>query len=235
MQKNFIYSKIDFVKNEIEAVAFDIDGTLYANWRLYILMVPYFIKNLSFFIQYNKVRKILHRTAPLADFYEYQARLLAQNLGISSEDAKEKIQKIVYDGLKPFFKKVKPFNYLIETFQAFKNAGLKIGILSDFPPEQKGNIWNLAPLCDVILGSEQVGALKPSKYPFALLAKELNVNPEKILYVGNSISADINGAKNCGMKSAYIMCWWRKIFNNKPVNADISFKNYRQLQKIVLN
>ena len=235
MQKNFIYSKIAFVKNEIEAVAFDIDGTLYANWRLYILMVPYFIKNLSFFIQYNKVRKILHRTAPLADFYEYQARLLAQNLGISSEDAKEKIQKIVYDGLKPFFKKVKPFNYLIETFQAFKNAGLKIGILSDFPPEQKGNIWNLAPLCDVILGSEQVGALKPSKYPFVLLAKELNVSPEKILYVGNSISADINGAKNCGMKSAYIMCWWRKIFNNKPVNADISFKNYRQLQKIVLN
>ncbi len=235
MQKNFIYSKIGFVKNDIEAVAFDIDGTLYANWRLYILMVPYFIKNLSFFIQYNKVRKVLHRTAPLADFYEYQARLLAENLGVTPAEAKQKIQNIVYDGLKPFFKKVKPFSHLAETFQAFRDAGYKIGILSDFPPEQKGDIWQLAPLCDVILGSEQVGALKPSKYAFALLAKELDVKPEKILYVGNSVMADINGAHACGMKSAYIMSWWRKLLNNKPVNADISFKNYRQLQKIVLN
>ena len=32
---------------EIKAVAFDIDGTLYPNWRLYTRMVFYFLKNLT--------------------------------------------------------------------------------------------------------------------------------------------------------------------------------------------
>ena len=219
----------------IKAVAFDIDGTLYANWRLNVKIVPYFIKNLPFFLEYSKVRKILHRTAPLSDFYEYQARLLASNMSITSEKAKSMIEDIIYKGLGTFFSKIKPFPYLVETFSALKTNGLKIGILSDFPPEQKGDIWGLARYCDVILGSESIGALKPSVYAFGLLAKELGVEPESVLYVGNNISADIIGAHKAGMKTAYILPFWRKFFN-LPLNiADISFKNYRQLKKIVLN
>ncbi|UKI55225.1 MAG: hypothetical protein L6V90_11460 [Treponema succinifaciens] len=61
---------------EIEAVAFDIDGTLYPSWRLYLLMPLYVIKHLKFYLHYNKIRKILHRTAPLSDFFmNFQARL----------------------------------------------------------------------------------------------------------------------------------------------------------------
>lgn len=219
---------------EIEAIAFDIDGTLYSDMSLYIRILPYFLKRLPFFLAYNRARKILHRTAPLADFYEYQARLLAEELKISSQDAKKMIQENVYDGMKPFFKKIKAFKGVHTLFEECKKHNIKIGILSDFPPEQKGDIWGLAPMCDVIMGSEECGALKPSIYTFGSFAKALNVSPEKILYVGNSIRADINGAKKAGMKTAYIMPFWRKILNKKLAQADISFKNYRQLKKIVL-
>lgn len=219
---------------EIEAIAFDIDGTLYSDMSLYIRILPYFLKRLPFFLAYNRARKILHRTAPLADFYEYQARLLAEELKISSQDAKKMIQENVYDGMKPFFKKIKAFKGVHALFEECKKHNIKIGILSDFPPEQKGDIWGLAPMCDVIMGSEECGALKPSIYTFGSFAKALNVSPEKILYVGNSIRADINGAKKAGMKTAYIMPFWRKILNKKLAQADISFKNYRQLKKIVL-
>ena len=219
---------------EIEAIAFDIDGTLYSDMSLYIRILPYFLKRLPFFLAYNRARKILHRTAPLADFYEYQARLLAEELKISSQDAKKMIQENVYDGMKPFFKKIKAFKGVHVLFEECKKRNIKIGILSDFPPEQKGDIWGLAPMCDVIMGSEECGALKPSIYTFGSFAKALNVLPEKILYVGNSIRADINGAKKAGMKTAYIMPVWRKILNKKLAQADISFKNYRQLKKIVL-
>mgnify|MGYP003500569283 CR=1 FL=1 len=78
---------------EIEAIAFDIDGTLYSDMSLYIRILPYFLKRLPFFLAYNRARKILHRTAPLADFYEYQARLLAEELKISSQDEKKMIQE----------------------------------------------------------------------------------------------------------------------------------------------
>ncbi|HBG35762.1 MAG TPA: HAD family hydrolase, partial [Treponema sp.] len=61
---------------EIKAIAFDIDGTLYPNWRLNIRVLPYFLKNIRFFLAFKKVRDILHQTAPLGDFFEYQAQLL---------------------------------------------------------------------------------------------------------------------------------------------------------------
>ncbi|NLM00046.1 MAG: HAD family hydrolase [Treponema sp.] len=219
---------------KIKAVAFDIDGTLYSNFQLYSKIWFYFLRHLRFFISFNRVRKILHKTAPLPDFYEYQRRLLAKEMKISVEEAKNKINTIVYEGFKPYFKKIKTIPHVEETFVKFKKCGLKIALLSDFPPEQKGDIWNLAQYCDVILGSEALGALKPSKYPFGILAKKLDLPAEQILYVGNNVRCDVKGAKNFGMKSAYLLPFWRKIFNKKHNLADISFKNYRQLQKIVL-
>lgn len=197
----------------ISAIAFDIDGTLYSSTRFYLRIIPYLIKNFSFYVKYNKVRKILHKTAPLPDFYEYQARLLAESTGWDVKEAKQKIQDVVYDGFKPYFEKTKTFAGVKEAFVAIKKAGYKIALLSDFPPEQKGDMWGLLPLCDVVLGSEQIGALKPSVFPFGILAQKLSVKKEEILYVGNSIKYDVYGAKNAGMKSAYILPLWRKIFS----------------------
>ena len=77
--------------NGIKAVAFDIDGTLYSSARLYFKMIFYVLKYLPFYIKFGKVRKILHKTAPVADFYEYQARLLADELHCSADEAKNLI------------------------------------------------------------------------------------------------------------------------------------------------
>ncbi len=219
---------------DIKAVAFDIDGTLYPDHRLFVRLIGYFLKNAKFFFAYNKVRYTLHRTAVLPDFFEYQARLLADHMEISVEEAHNKINSIVYEGLKPYFKRVRPFNNIEETLIAFKNAGLKLAVMSDFPPEQKGDIWGFKKYFDVILGSEECGALKPSVYPFGVLAQNLGVEPHEVLYVGNSVRSDIEGGRDAGMKTAYIMPFWRKILNKKLRKADISFKTYRQLCKIVL-
>jgi len=219
---------------EIKAIAFDIDGTLYPNSRLYARIAPFFLRHLLFFIEYNKVRKILHRTGPLPDFFEYQARLLADASGLSPSEARNKIDEIVYHGLTPYFEKVKSYSHVYDAFLAFKKAGLKLAILSDFPPRQKGDIWGTLPLCDVVMGSEECGALKPSVYTFGVLAQKLELPAEAILYVGNSIRSDVRGAHNAGMKTAYILPLWRKIFHLPLKEADICFSNYRQLQKIVL-
>jgi len=218
----------------IEAVAFDIDGTLYPDWRLFIRIAPYFFKNFSFFYKYGKVRYILHRTAPLPDFFEYQARLMAAYMEIPTEKAHSLIREKIYDGLAEFFPRIKPFAFMQETLKLFKERGLKLAVLSDFPPEQKGDLWGCKPLFDCILGSEACGALKPSAYPFGILQHSLNVPAERILYVGNSIRSDVKGARNAGMKTAYLAPLWRRILHKNPAEADICFKNYRQLCKIVL-
>ncbi len=221
-------------KAPIQAVAFDIDGTLYSQTLFNIIVVPHFVKNLRFFLKYNKVRHILHRTAVLPDFFEYQARLLAERLDCSSEEAHELIRSRVYDGLIPLFRIVRPYPHVLETFQVLKDRNLKLGLLSDFPPEQKGDVWGTAPLCDVILGSEKIGALKPSAYTFGTLAGELGIPAENILYVGNSKRSDVQGAKAAGMQTAWKMPLWRAILHLSYGEADLSFWNYRTLQRYVL-
>ena len=218
-----------------KVIAFDIDGTLYPSWIFYICVLPYFFAHFFFFLNYGKVRRILHRTAPLPDLFEYQARLLAERTGRTVAATKEKIRKIVYVGLKPYFRLVRPFPYVKEAFKRLYKAGYTLAILSDFPPEQKGDLWGLLSYCKVVLGSERLGALKPSVYPFGILAATLGVAPSEILYVGNSLHYDIEGAYNAGMKTAYLKSWWYGLFHRRSlVRPDISFRTYRQLLNIVL-
>jgi putative hydrolase of the HAD superfamily len=218
-----------------KAVAFDIDGTLYPAWKLNILALPKALSHFRFFLALGRVRSILHTRRRADDFYSLQARLLARELNIGEETARSLIQRIVYDGIKRYFPRIKPFKGARETIEAFKNAGLKIGLLSDFPPEQNGTVWGIAPLCDALISSEQTGALKPNPEPFDALADALGVPKETILYVGNSVRFDVRGARGAGLKTAYLLPLWRKILSKPLKEADFSFKNYRHLRDFVLH
>ena len=228
-----------FTRAEISAVAFDIDGTLYADAALYARAAGHFLRNARFFAAFSKARKALHAESaaspPLEPFRERQARLLAGLLGCSAEAAAQKADEVIYSGLAPFFQKIKPHYYIEETFSALKNAGFKLGILSDFPPEQKGTVWGLAPLCDAVISAEAAGALKPSPVPFRALAEALGTPSERILYVGNSLRHDVEGARAAGLKTALILSK-RDIFNSKKKLAcDIYFYSYRNFLVDVIN
>ncbi|MBR4598957.1 MAG: HAD family hydrolase, partial [Treponema sp.] len=121
-----------------------------------------------------------------------------------------------------------------DTFKALREKGYKIGLLSDCPPEQKVDIWGLIPYCDLILGTEEIGALKPSKYPFGIMSIALDLEPGQILYVGNSVKFDVRGANYAGMKSAIIVSPIKKIFSKKIKEANISFSNYRQFLNFMI-
>lgn len=224
------------IKNlgEIEAVAFDIDGTLYPSWKLLVRALPYYTIHGFFFLKYGLVRREMHKAEANPNFRQIQAERMARRMNCSAEEAEARLEEVVYEYLKKYFLKIPCFPDVPETFEKFKAAGLKLALLSDFPPEQKGEIWGVKKYCDVVLGTEAVGALKPDPHSFIKLSEALGVPPEKILYVGNSPKYDVKGAKNAGMKSAFIRTGLRKLFNLNVKGADICFSNYRQLQKIVL-
>lgn len=219
---------------DIQAVAFDIDGTLYRPRDLHVRMMFHFFRFNQFFLQYGIVRSKIHDMGVLDDFYAAQAEMLAKRIGCSVDTAKERLERIVYKGLSLLFESIPLCAHVEETFQAFHAAGLKIALMSDFPPEQKGGLWGLKKYCDVLLGTETTGALKPSPHPFRVLAEKLGVAPEHILYVGNSVKYDVVGAKNAGMKTAHFGPRWRNLLGMSCRKADISFCDYRQLRKIVL-
>ena len=224
----------------IEAIAFDIDGTLYPAWKLTLRAAPFFIRHIRFMKAFGKVRRILHRHSssepdkPLPDFFKLQNELLATQLTISAQEAGVFLDREIYKGWKKIFLRIRPYPFAKEAIIRLKEAGFKIGILSDFPPEQKGSVWGILPFCDVALDSEVLGALKPSRIPFLKLAEALNTPCEHILYVGNSKAYDVAGAAAVGMKTAYIANPLVLPLRKKPPYADISFSNYRQFLKYVL-
>ncbi len=218
----------------IKVIAFDIDGTLYPEYRLNCRIIWHFLSHGRIFLHFGLVRKQMRRVAPLPDFFHYQAILMSERLRCTTPEAKKILDDTAYKGLAKYFDSIKPFKYVKETFIKLKAAGYRIALLSDFPPEQKGELWGLKPYCEKVFSTEKIGALKPSKYPFGIMSMELGVKPEEILYVGNNAKYDIIGGKKAGMRTAYLEPLWRSLFGCHLKEADISFRNYRQFQKLVL-
>lgn len=228
------------MRAEIDAIAFDIDGTLYSNWSFYRQLFPFLLGHARFLSAFGEARRDVriwqeaHPGAAHEDFFGWQAELTARHLGADPGETRARIDRLIYEGWKPLFARVKPYRHTAETFRRCRAAGLKIGILSDFLPEQKGDIWGLAGLSDVVVGSEETGALKPSPVPFRALAGKLGVDPERILYVGNSVRSDVEGARAVGMKTACIVHPLALLLGHNVHGADISFASYRKLTRIVL-
>lgn len=216
---------------KILAVGFDIDGTLYRQWKLHFLMFMHFLRYCQFFLRYGLARARLHKMPFLADFRGEQAKLMARLIGFgcTPERAAARLERIAYSGLSKFFDKMTPCDAVEETFRLLCEAGVKIALLSDFPPEQKGGLWGLKKYAAVTLGTENIGALKPSPVPFRVMAKMLEVDAKNILFVGNSAKYDIRGAKAAGMKTAHFESVFCHLLHLHIKDADISFAFYKQL------
>jgi putative hydrolase of the HAD superfamily len=66
------------------------------------------------------------------------------------------------------------------------------------------------------------------------MAKQLEVSPEEILFVGNSHKFDVKGAKAAGMKSAWFVSRISSLFHKKSDQAEITFCSYPKLQRMLL-
>jgi putative hydrolase of the HAD superfamily len=211
-------------------VAFDLDGTLYPNYRFYGRIVPLVLRDWPLMIAFARAREQLHAETheAWANFYEVQATLMAKMLRQDVPTVQAKTERLIYRSWEPLFKRIALHNHVRETLAAFRDAGLKLGLLSDFPPERKLEYLGLSGMWDAVLCSEATGHLKPDSVPFRELERQLNVPAPRILYVGNSVRYDVNGAHKAGMKTALITA-------RKTDVADFTFTDYRDLRRYVLD
>jgi HAD superfamily hydrolase (TIGR01549 family) len=228
------------MRNGIEGVAFDLDGTLYPNYRLRLRILPAVLKELRLVAAFGMARGIIRKEQEnsgvvQSDFYQYQADIIAKILSVPADTLKEKIDRYIYKAWEPPFKNIKFFKGVKETVAALRKAGYKLGLLSDFPPEIKLEYLGLDGLWDAVLCSESFGTIKPHPLSFKELAAAMALPPEKILYVGNSRSYDVAGANRAGMKTAWIKSVLFPGRGLKKPRPDFSFNNYRQLYDFMIN
>lgn len=213
------------VFNEIEAAAFDIDGTLYPNYQMYLWGIPQMIFCPRLLYVYNEVRKEIRKIDTDGEkFYEAQARLAAVRLETLPSRAAEKIEKYLYRPWRFQTRIISPIKGLRPFLELLKKRGIPLYALSDFPVGRKLEYLGVADLFEKALCSEDFGRLKPDVAPFKALQKTAAVPASKILYFGNSYEKDIIGARSFGMKTAYIT---RKPRVDRP--ADLVFRHYEEL------
>jgi len=112
----------------------------------------------------------------------------------------------------------------------------EVGVVSNGLPDvqyQKLEAMGLRDLLSCIVLSEEIGIRKPDPRIFYRAADLLRKQPLDCLYVGDSYTNDIVGAKGAGM----VTCW----LNNSPskdvdnnLNADFIVSNLEEIGKILI-
>ena len=109
-----------------------------------------------------------------------------------------------------------------------RSEGYKLGLISNthwrFLPSLREQFEGFF---DVITLSYEHGHVKPHPSIFMSTLEKLKVNPHQSLHVGDAPIADIEGARNIGMKTVFV--------NRKEVemNADIEMKRITELAKFL--
>ncbi|MDA3956483.1 HAD family hydrolase [Oceanispirochaeta sp.] len=210
----------------LKAVAFDIDGTLYPNWRMQLFSFPFLLTHLPLVMKFSKVRKELRGIENISDFRKTQSELMAARLGGSVEEASSTVETIIYRKWETIFKRVKPYSGLQSALEELKSMGLSLGVMSDFPVGNKLNYFRVDGHWNAVMSSEETGYLKPHAAPFLALARKLGCRPEEVLYVGNSYEYDVKGASAAGMKTVYIQCQGKIV-----PEADLTIRNFKDFVK----
>jgi putative hydrolase of the HAD superfamily len=191
------------VNPTIEAVTFDVDGTLYSIRRMVIRHFLTMLPVADFFKDLHKVRDEMRGQGPFDDFRQEQAQRLAQRRNLSQEQAFNQVIAVVDERWMRVFKKVRLFRGVRSVLAELGRRNIKLGLISDYPLKEKIKGMRLEDIVfDASVVSEQTGALKPHPASFILAAKQLELKPEKILHVGDREDCDIEGAKAAGMLAA---------------------------------
>ena len=110
----------------------------------------------------------------------------------------------------------------------------KLGIISNFAiPECVDKLLKthgLDKLFDAIVVSGAVNKRKPSPEVFERTLKALGVSASETVFVGDTLDADIEGAKAVGMKAVYIE---RRIEKVEQVRPDQTIKSLSELPMVL--
>jgi len=98
------------------------------------------------------------------------------------------------------------FDDVIPTLQKLRARGLKLGVISNWDERLRPLLrnLNLDHFFQAIIVSCEAGSCKPSHAIFHAAARALELPPESILHVGDSLESDVHGARDAGFKPLLI-------------------------------
>jgi putative hydrolase of the HAD superfamily len=118
------------------------------------------------------------------------------------------VDSAIMEFYKPEVEAWQPYPDAMETLTALRERKLKIGLISnaksDWAVHEILQEHDLSKLFDVILTSAAMRMRKPKLDIFSRALAALDARPSEAVFVGDSLQADIIGAKTAGMRTIHV-------------------------------
>lgn len=204
--------------NSIKAILFDFGGTLDSDgvsWkeRFYPLCrsagLPWSMKEFEkyFYASDDYLTEKKLKNVSYSKMLRMQISLVLKNGKSYHRTLMEKILRSFRDdSMKVIDRNLKLLKHLKQHY--------RLGIISNF----YGNLMQicketgLSRFLDVVVDSANVGCIKPDPRIFFCALDQLKLSPEQVIFVGDSVSRDMQGARKIGMPHV-----WLKNTNSKGV------------------
>jgi phosphoglycolate phosphatase len=193
-------------KTSLEAVIFDLDGTLLDSIGFYFNIVRFTLDRLGF----PQVSIDVIREAATDGGFEWE-RVLPKSAAMNQPGLLAQIQLIADEVYRPMFEiEAKPIPGMKGVVDDLVAAGIKLGIVTSTPRENVGiklkKLEHNGTLghFEVIVTSSDVVRKKPAPDPMIECCRQLDVKLENSVYIGDS-RCDIKSGRSAGMKTIAVL------------------------------
>jgi putative hydrolase of the HAD superfamily len=210
---------LEQMRADIQAVVFDLDGTLLDRRRSFERFVrdqwERFANSLQDADQEQYVQTLIELDrdgyAPRKSLFTGVTARLKIALGVA--------ETLLDDYRAGFPNACVLFPDAAQTLSCLRTSGLKLGLITNGSirmQSRKLQCLALAPLFDTILISEAEGISKPNPQIFHRALERLDISPTRSVFVGDHPEVDVAGARAAGMQAI-----WRRDPNvSRMVEAD---------------
>lgn len=189
----------------IEAVLFDLDGTLWdrdAAFRALVESQHHTLPELAAIPLEHFVERMI-----ALDAYGFVDKRIAYAQLVSECGLNPTVSAILFDDFTTRYRSYfDPFPEVIATLHWLRERGLRLGIITNGSAEMqqlKIERLGLASLMDTVLISEREGLRKPDAAIFERALNLLAVDAASVWFVGDHPDADVRGASEAGLTAVW--------------------------------
>jgi FMN phosphatase YigB (HAD superfamily) len=203
----------------IRAVLFDVDGTLYRQAPLRVLMagelavlpwlhrppqqVPRLWKVLSAFRKVREELRDLDRPSEPLERLQYTAT--GERLQVPVEEVEAAVREWMFERPLKYLRRVARPG-LQEVLTGLGALKLEIGVFSDYPVARKLDAMGIRHLVGLELEATQsaINAFKPHPQGFLTACQRWGLTPSEVVYVGDRPEVDAVGASAAGLHAVIV-------------------------------
>jgi FMN phosphatase YigB (HAD superfamily) len=194
--------------DNVRLVVFDVDGTLYRQHQLRVLMARDIllytlfkrdINVIAVLANYRRIREQLGNEE-IVDF----ERVLIAKTASATANSPDTVREIVSEWVErrplPYLAACR-YSGLPELFSGLRHKGKSIGILSDYPARDKLAALGLTADYVVFAGDENIGLLKPHPRGLEFLIAAAGVKADATVVIGDRADRDGIVARRAGARA----------------------------------